>query len=177
MIEYFETILSTASSKAIVFSVLTSSILTLLLFIVSGYRDRSRFRRENELKKLEELFKLIYSYSDTSKKYFWSIEPDGSDIVRNQKLKQEARDLLFQCDIYKDLFFPDMPIDTTQQNAEFYRIAENCEKIWIRVIQDSCDDIQVTLDATKIIATEVENLDSQLNPIKKWCTSRAKKLS
>jgi hypothetical protein len=172
-----ESILSTPSSTAIFFSVITSTVLTLILFIATGYRDRKRHKRENELKKIEELFNRVHNYSDAAKKYFWSIKIEGNNTVRDRTMEQKARDLLFQCDIYKDLFFPKMPLDTTQQNAEMYGIAGECDKIWLSVLQDENEDSQVTLNATKRIAGEVTKLDGHLEPIRTWCIERARKIS
>ena len=169
ILELFEYIFSTPGSTAIFFSIIISSILSILIFLASGWRERRKASREFKLKKIEELFYMLHRYSRTSKKYLWSIKREKQNIVRDRQLAEEARELLYECEVFKHLYFKTLPLDTALQYAEMERIGGECDKIWMKVPAGSEIDIQHNLDACKAVGNEVKKLDDHLKPIIDKC--------
>lgn len=169
-----EYVFSTPGSTAIFFSVTISSLLSVLIFLATGWRDRKKAQKELRLEKVEELFSKIHQYSRTAKKYLWSIERQDQKIVQDWKLAEEARELIYECEIYKNLYFPDLPLDTAHQYAEMERIGGECNKIWMKVPKGLDVNVQDRLDACKLAGKEVQKLDNLLKPITEWCLNTAK---
>lgn len=174
MMSLLEYVFSTPGSTAIFFSVTTSSLLSVLIFLSTGWRDKRNAKKELRLKKVEELFSKIHLYSRTAKKYLWSIKRLDQDVIRDRHLAEDARELIYECEIYKKLYFPDLPLDPAHQHAEMERLGGECDKIWLRVPKGLDVDVQHRLDACKLAGNEVQKLDNLLKPITEWCLNAAK---
>ncbi|WP_420592195.1 hypothetical protein [Bacterioplanoides sp.] len=170
LVEY---VFSTPGSTAIFFSVTISSLLSVIIFIATGWRDKNKAKKELRLKKIEELFSKVHEYSRTAKKYLWSIKRLDQDVVRDRKLAEDARELIYECEIYKNLYFPDLPLNPTHQYAEMERLGGECDKIWLRVPKGLDAEVQHHLDACKLAGKEVQKLDNLLKPITEWCLNEA----
>lgn len=170
----FEYIFSTPGSTAVFFSVTISSLLSVFIFLATGWRERKKNKKELRLKKVEEVFLKVHQYSRTAKKYLWSIERQDQDVVRDRKLAEDARELIYECEIYKNLYFPDLPLEPAHQYAELERLGGECDKIWLRVPRGLDMDVQLHLDACKLVGNEVQKFDELLKPIMEWCLNAAK---
>lgn len=168
-----EYVFSTPGSTAIFFSVTISSLLSVLIFLATGWRDKKKAKKELRLKKVEELFSKVHHYSRTAKKYLWSIKRQDQDVIRDRQLAEEARELIYECEIYKNLYFPDLPLDPAHQYAEMERLGGECDKIWLRVPKGLAVDVQYRLNACKSAGNEVQKLDILLKPITEWCLNAA----
>lgn len=66
------------------------------------------------LSKLEAALFKLHNYSRVSKKYLWSIERPkeyGNDkIVRDDATQSEARELIYEIEVYKKLYFQICPL-------------------------------------------------------------------
>jgi hypothetical protein len=72
--------------------------------------------------------------------------------------------------VYVKLYFPEMPFDAMNINAEAIRYAGECDKVWMNLADESYTEIGA---AHRCIGWEVNNLDKLLKPFFDWCLSRA----
>lgn len=131
------------------------------------------------LSKLEDALFKLHEYSRVSKKYLWSIkrpqEHENDQIFRDEDARSEARELIYEIEVYKKLYFPDIPFEAMILHTEVERIAGECDKHWMRVPSKAACDINSRLEACKSVANEVQKLDTLLTPIFDWCLEKAER--
>jgi hypothetical protein len=136
-------------------------------------RERERNKNSLLLDKIEHAIFKIHAYSRSGKKYLWSIKRDNQDIIRDKEASTEARELIYEIEVYKNIYFEEMPLDPSALYAELERLAGECDKHWMRVPKGENTDIQPKLDACKSVANEVQKLDALLAPVLEWCLKAA----
>lgn len=178
---FFYEMFANVSSRAIIFSVVTSSLITLLVFYLNQRAENIRVRRKTTLEKIELLFSKVDQYSRVAKSYLWSYEIEGQEVTWNPELATHARELVFECATYKDLYFPSLEFDPGWQYAELERVAGRCQEIWrgylnkLETILDEAHDPVAILEEHKLIAKQVCNFDTLLKPVREQCLEIARK--
>jgi hypothetical protein len=142
-------------------------------FLAFAYNSKLD-KKKLETEKIELLFNKIHSYSRSAKKYLISIDRKGNDTVREDSFSDEARDIIYECEILKLLYFKELPLDPSYQFAELERLAGECDKHWTQVPINS--DLDARLNAYKLVANEIENFDVLLKPINDWCLFKANEI-
>jgi len=129
-------------------------------------------RKKLEIEKIETFYLKFHQYSRTAKMYLWSIGREGDDIVVDRQLAVEAGELLYECEVYKLLYFSDLPLEPSIQHAELLRVGGYCERHWNRLPKGVDLKTQDTLDVHKLCGNEVIKLDKLLKPVFDWCKNR-----
>lgn len=141
-----------------------------LAFKFNSKLDQKKLERE----KIEFLYNKIHSYSRAAKRYLWSINRESGKTVRDNSLAEESRELIYECELYKHMYFSDIPLDPSDQYAELEKLAGECDKHWSN-IATGC--IQSRLDACKLVGKEVQKFDQLIAPINKWCLDAANRIN
>ena len=137
-----------------------------LAFKFNSKLEQKKLERE----KLESLYNKLHAYSRAAKRYLWSVKIESGKTVRDNSLAEEARELIYECELYRNIYFEDVPLDPSYQYAELERLAGECDKHWSKVDKE---DIQSKLDACKFVGNEVQKFDHLIAPINKWCLDEA----
>lgn len=132
-------------------------------------REKQKNTNAMLLAKMEAAIFKLHNFSRASKKYMWSIQRQGGKITRDNDAQSEARELIYEIEVYKKLYFPAMPLQASSLHAEVERGAGECDKHWMRVSQAEPPVIEERLEACKSVGNEVGKLDSLLEPIFDWC--------
>lgn len=152
-----------------------------LAFMFNSFLEDKKHAREKDknrnailLTKMEAVIFKLHDFSRASKKYLWSYQWQGNDRIFDPQAQSESRELIYEIEVYKKLYFPNMPVEASTLHSEIERLAGECDKHWGK-IQNSkpdtvCDD---KLNACKSVASEIENLDQKLKPIFNWCIEEA----
>jgi len=94
--------------------------------------------------------------------------------VRDNTLAEEARELIYERELYKHMYFQDFPLNSSDQYAKLERLAGERDKHWSTVDEE---EIQSKLDACKLVGNEVQEFDQLIAPINKWCLDAAKRIN
>jgi hypothetical protein len=177
---FFCEMFANVSSRAIVFSVAASSFITLLVFFLNQRAENKRVKRKTTLEKIELLFSKVDQYSRIAKSYLWSYKIEGQEVRWSPELATHARELVFECATYKDLYFPSLEFDPAWQYAELERVAGRCHEIWItylnklETILDESHEPVAILEEHKLIAEQVCDFDRLLKPVRDQCLAIAR---
>lgn len=141
-----------------------------LAFKFNSKLDQKKLERE----KVEFLYNKLHAYSRAAKRYLWSIKRESGNTVRDNSLAEEARELIYECELYKHMYFEDVPLEPSYQYAELERLAGECDKHWSKIDEE---DIQSKLDTCKLVGSEVQKFDQLIAPINKWCLDAANRIN
>ncbi len=137
-----------------------------LAFKFNSKLDQKKLERE----KVEFLYNKLHAYSRAARRYLLSIKKESGKTIRDKSLAEEARELIYECELYKHMYFGDIPLNPSEQYKDLERLAEECHKHWSEVNEN---DIQSKLDACKLVGNEIRKFDQLIAPINKWCLDAA----
>lgn len=144
-------------------------------FNASLEEKRREFKKHQQVNKLmfekmEEVIFKLHKYSLLFKNHYLSYAKQNGGTINDPQFSYEAQELSYEIEVYVKLYFPEMPFDAMNINAEAIRYAGECDKVWMNLADESYTEIGA---AHRCIGWEVNNLDKLLKPFFDWCLSRA----